>query len=260
MTQGSAQFDWHGERLVLLPDRAVFLPAHATVLVADVHLGKPAAFRAQGLPVPEGVTTRDLQRMTALVRTTAARRLIILGDLIHDRTALLDQTCHSVRDWRASLASVQVDLIPGNHDRRARSCEPLGVRVVEARVRLGALDLTHGPPSPVEAAAGRPTLCGHIHPVVSVGGARSVSRVRTPCFWFDGRLGILPAFGFFTGGYAMGLGLSHGVFAAGDRTVIPVTGPARSWVGDEGERMDRPEVQSGSGTGGHAGAFAYDRP
>lgn len=259
MIEGSAQFDWHAERLVLLPDRAVFLPDHATVLVADVHLGKPAAFRAQGLPVPEGVTTRDLERMSALVRNTAAVRLVILGDLIHDQTALLDQTCDAVRAWRASLGSVQIDLIPGNHDRRAKSCEPLGVRVLDDRVRLGALDLTHEPPAPGTGIE-RPTLCGHIHPVVSVGGARSVSRVRTPCFWFDGRLGILPAFGSFTGGYAMGLGPSHGVFAAGDRTVIPVTGPARSWVGGAGEQSTGPEVQTGPGTGGHADAFAYDRP
>jgi DNA ligase-associated metallophosphoesterase len=257
MIQGSARFDWHGEQLVLLPDRAVFLPEHATVLLADVHLGKPAAFRAQGLPVPEGVTTRDLERMSALVRTTAAQRLIILGDLIHDQTALLDQTCHAVRAWRESLSSVQIDLIPGNHDRRARSCEPLGVRVLEERVGLGKLDLTHEPPARGDPAADRPTLCGHIHPMVLVGGARSVSRVRTPCFWFDGPLGILPAFGSFTGGYAMGLGPSHGVFAAGDRTVIPVTGPARAWVGEQGVG---PEVQTGPGTGGQTDAFAYDRP
>lgn len=29
-----------GERLELMPERAVFLPDHATLLVADAHIGK----------------------------------------------------------------------------------------------------------------------------------------------------------------------------------------------------------------------------
>jgi metallophosphoesterase superfamily enzyme len=41
-------------------------------------------------------------------------------------------------------------------------------------------------------------LAGHLHPcVVLAGGARQ--RERLPCFWFGRDVGVLPAFGDFTG-------------------------------------------------------------
>jgi DNA ligase-associated metallophosphoesterase len=247
MTSGGVEFDWHGTRLSLLPDRAVWLPEHRTVLVADVHLGKPASFRAMGVPVPEAVTDRDLGRMSALLHATGACRLIVLGDLVHDQTAMLARTCDAARAWRHEWPGVEIDLIPGNHDRRATACERLGVRVLEPAIELGGLRLTHEPPPPgtTPAPPTAPTLCGHLHPVVSVGGHRNVARVRTPCFWFDGPVGILPAFGSFTGGLAMAMDPGQAVFAAGDRAVLPVTPEASSWVAPE---------PSG------ASAFAYDRP
>jgi DNA ligase-associated metallophosphoesterase len=241
MIEGAAEIVWAGERLVLLPGRAVWLPERDTVLVADVHLGKPASFRAMGVPVPEAVTGRDLDRLSALLHATGAGRLIVLGDLVHDRAALLDRTCDAVRAWRAGWGGVAVDLIPGNHDRKAPACERLGVRVLAPEILLGGLGLTHEPPEDT----GVPTLCGHLHPVVSVGPLRTPGRVRSACFWFAGAVGVLPAFGSFTGGCAMGMEPAHAVFAAGERTVIPVTLLAASWA-----------ARTPSGTD----AFAYDGP
>jgi hypothetical protein len=69
--------------------------------------------------------------------------------------------------------------------------------------------------------------------------------VRSACFWFAGATGILPAFGSFTGGCAMGMELAHAVFAAGDREVIPVSALAALWA---------------AGTPSGNDAFAYDGP
>ena len=68
--------------VVLLPGRAAFLPSSATLLVADLHLGKAATFRKAGIPVPEGSAQADLARLARLVRETSARRLVIVGDLL----------------------------------------------------------------------------------------------------------------------------------------------------------------------------------
>lgn len=227
--RGAVEFGWHGLRVVLLPDRAVWLPDDRTLLIADVHLGKAASFRARGVPVPEGVTQRDLNRVSTHLERTGAERLIVLGDLIHDDAALRARTREAVVAWRGGWAGVSVDLVVGNHDRRVESCEPLGVRVLGPGVRLegnsgACIDLTHEPPA---GAAARPTFCGHLHPVVSVGGARTAARVRTACFWFDGMTAILPAFGSFTGGRSMAMRGDEQVFAAGDLAVIPVTRGAR---------------------------------
>lgn len=224
MTTGPIDITWHGHHLRLLPDRAIYLPAERTLLVADVHLGKPASFRSAGVPVPEAITDRDLARMTALIGSIAAERLLILGDLIHDAAALRDRTREAVARWRVSLPNIAIDLVVGNHDRKADSCEPLGVRVLGEVVTLNSgLRLTHEPPE----ADAPPTLCGHLHPVISVGPRRSAARVRAACFHFEANTGVLPAFGTFTGGRAMHNGPACAVFAAGDQTVVPVTSEAR---------------------------------
>lgn len=243
MIPGSAEFDWHGTRLVLLPDRAAWMADTGILLVADVHLGKPASFRSMGVPVPESVTGRDLERLSALLRATGASRLIVLGDLVHDALATQRRTGDAVRAWRDAWPGVEIDLIPGNHDRRADDCAGLGVRVLGPELEIEGLRLTHEPPDP--GTEQRPTLCGHLHPVVSVGPSRTPGRVRSACFWFAQKAGILPAFGSFTGGCAMSIEVGHAVFAAGDREVIPVSPLAALWS------APRP---SGSG------ALAYDRP
>ncbi|RMH30470.1 MAG: ligase-associated DNA damage response endonuclease PdeM [Planctomycetota bacterium] len=226
MIDGAIEIGWHGVRLVMLPDRCVWLPDAGSVLVADMHLGKPASFRAMGVPVPEAVTGRDLHRISALLGITGAKRLIVLGDLIHDAAALQQRTLDAVRAWRGSLGSIEINLVVGNHDRRARTCEPLGVRALGDRAVVGGVVLTHEPPRIDQ----EPTLCGHIHPVVSVGdGPR---RVRSACFWFGGMTGILPAFGSFTGGQLVACE-GAAVFAAGERSVVPVTRAAGALcVGD----------------------------
>lgn len=240
MIPGSVEFVWHGERLVLLPDRAAWLPEHHTLLVADVHLGKPASFRAAGVPVPESVTGRDLERLSGLLRAAGANRLLVLGDLVHDAAATRDRTRAAVRAWVDALRGVSVELAPGNHDRHAPGGGGLGVRVLGPCVEIGGLRLTHEPPEDGDHPA---TLCGHIHPVVSVGLRGVGGRVRTPCFWFDRGVGILPAFGTFTGGFALTPGPGHAVFAAGERSVIPVTRAAGAWA---------------AGGPGGVGAIAYD--
>ena len=55
---GAASFVCRGERLHLLPERAVWWPAAGLLLVADVHLGKAATFRRLGQPVPAGTTAQ----------------------------------------------------------------------------------------------------------------------------------------------------------------------------------------------------------
>ena len=56
-----------GQPLVLLAAKAVWLPEHRTLLVADAHIGKAVSFRALGVPVPRGTTTQTLDALSRLV-------------------------------------------------------------------------------------------------------------------------------------------------------------------------------------------------
>jgi metallophosphoesterase superfamily enzyme len=72
-----------GARLWLLAQRAAYLPEHQTLLVADAHVGKAQSFRRLGVPVPGGTTAETLDRLSAAVAATGARRVVFLGDLLH---------------------------------------------------------------------------------------------------------------------------------------------------------------------------------
>ena len=54
--RSSPEVDFGGTRLRLLPERAAWVEDLGLLLVADMHLGKPQAFRRLGVPVPEGST------------------------------------------------------------------------------------------------------------------------------------------------------------------------------------------------------------
>jgi len=114
------EIEWAGEELVLLPERAVFRPATGALLVADVHLGKTAAFRAAGIPTPEGGTTTDLERLSRAMERMSPRRLVILGDLLHARSGRTDEMRDEVTAWREQHEELPIVLVRGNHDQRAR--------------------------------------------------------------------------------------------------------------------------------------------
>ncbi|WKB54743.1 ligase-associated DNA damage response endonuclease PdeM [Eleftheria terrae] len=211
----AAGLDFGGERLLLLPEKAVFLPEHATLLVADVHIGKAQAFRRLGVPVPHGTTGETLQRLSALLERTAARRLVFLGDFLHSAAAHAPATLAALHQWRERHLRQQLVLVRGNHDDRAGDPPAsLGIECVDEPWRLAGLALCHHPRSVPGAVA----LAGHLHPCVRLGG-RALDRLRLPCFWFSAELGVLPAFGSFTGMHAVHPLPHDRVFVAADGRV-----------------------------------------
>ena len=197
-----------GERLLLLPQKAALLVDRATLLVADAHLGKALSFRRLGVPVPHGTTAETLDRLTALIRRYPVRRIVFLGDLLHSRDAQATSTQAALRVWCDAHATVQRTLVRGNHDRRAGDpAEALGFEIVDEPLIVGRLALCHFPAS----HPGLYVLAGHLHPCVGLRGAGR-DRLRLPCFHFGPHVGVLPAFGSFTGMYPV-------TAAPGDRLV-----------------------------------------
>lgn len=180
----------------LLADRALFLPDTNALIVADVHWGKAAAFRAGGVPVPHGTTRSGLDRLDALLASTGATQLYVLGDLLHARAGMAPGTVQTLDAWRATRSALQITLIRGNHDYHAGD-PPASLRIecVDAPLHVGPFALCH---HPCEHDTGY-VLAGHIHPVTQLRG-RARQRITLPCFAFGERSGLLPAFGEFTGG------------------------------------------------------------
>ena len=207
-----------GEALTLLHERAAWWTRMQTLLVADPHFGKAATFRALGVPVPRGTTTGTLERLDAILGRTAARRLIFLGDFLHATEGRDAETLRVLNDWRRRHAAVEMILVRGNHD--ARAGDPpreLEVKCVTAPLVESPFVFDH---HPRRSDAGY-VLCGHIHPAVALRGmARQHSRL--PCFWFGKDIGVLPAFGEFTGVAEADVEAGDDIFVVADDAVIRI--------------------------------------
>lgn len=208
-----------GERLVALSDRAFWWESERTAFVADVHLGKDAAFRAWSVPVPSGPQRAALDRLGRLVERTGAQRLVVLGDLWHARAGRTIEAVSEFARWRSAHPALEVWLIEGNHDRRSGPpAEAEGVIVLPENTRLGPFLLAHHPPEDLETAS----LCGHLHPSVAAVG-RGRARERFPCFWRSGARWVVPAFGEFTGSARVNPGPDDEVFACLGQTIARLT-------------------------------------
>ena len=192
---GAATVSVCGEALVLLPEKAAYLPEHRALLIADAHLGKAGSFRRLGVPVPGGTTVGNLAGLDALVARLGVRRIVFLGDLLHSAHAQSAPIQTALLHWRRGHADLQLTLVRGNHDGRAGDPpSTLGIEVVDEPMILGPWALCHRP-QPVAAGW---VLAGHLHPCVRLSGPAR-DRLRLPCFWFRNRVVVLPAFGAFTG-------------------------------------------------------------
>jgi uncharacterized protein len=184
-----------GEMLVPLAEGALHWPAEGTVLIADPHFGKAATFRAAGLALPGGTTGSNLARLDSVLDRTGAHRLVVLGDLFHAAAGKRGRTVARMTAWRESRSDLEILVVRGNHDRSAGD-PPAGLRM-EMRSEPHALHpfvLRHHP----QPSADGYVLAGHIHPAVRLRG-RGRQRARLSCFWFGEEVGVLPAFGTFTG-------------------------------------------------------------
>ena len=191
----TAQVTIAGEKLELCPERAVYWQRKKILLVADLHFGKAASFRALGVYVPKGTTGSALARLDALIARVSPERIVFLGDFLHAREGRNAETFDALATWRLTHSIIEMQLVRGNHDRRAGDPPPdIGLSIVDGPLQESPFAFAHHPVS----VTGDYVLAGHVHPCAVLTGPAS-QRERLPCFWFGREVGVLPAFGAFTG-------------------------------------------------------------
>ena len=210
--------------MLLLPGRAVLLPASQTLLVADLHLGKAATFRRAGIPVPEGSAQRDLARLERLICEHAVRRLVVLGDLFHAKSGCTPQVYDEFSAFRSRLGETAVVLVLGNHDRAiGRLPDSLGLDACLSSLDEPPFQFVHEPVGDSPAAEKQLfTVAGHLHPTVSI-RSPSGDRLADRCFVAEQSLLVLPAFGSFTGGHPIEPTAGMRLWIARDDGVAEVT-------------------------------------
>ncbi len=216
-----------GATLELLPQKAAVLhgaDGRRVLLVADLHLGKSASFAAGGVPLRAGlagqIARADLQTLASLLANTRCAEMVVLGDLLHARTARDPGVLEALHAWRWSpnVAVVSVMLVRGNHDRGAGDPpEEVGFRCVDAPWPIAPGIMGVHEPCEIEGAL---VVAGHLHPGVVLTGAGA--RERAPCFIVGERLAVLPAFGRFTGSTCTNAWPDARRYACGPESVVEI--------------------------------------
>ncbi len=216
---GGRRLEIAGESLWLMPHRALYWPERSAVLIADTHFGKAATFRSHGIPIGDDSLNADLDRLTDLVTQTAARRLVILGDLLHARRGRSPETLERVTGWRRRHPELSIELIVGNHDRAAgpplREWE---IAVRPADVHEAPFVYRHHPTSSPQGFV----LAGHLHPKVVL-RFDAKGQVKLPCFWLRPEFAVLPAFGSFIDSAAIKPAAGDALYAIAEDAVHDVT-------------------------------------
>lgn len=179
-------FTFAGQRFEALGSGALWWPAERTLLVADLHLGRPERMARRGGPLlPPFGDAATLDRLEAAIAATGPARVVSLGDAFDDAQGpegLLSVDADRLVELGAGRDWIWV---AGNHE-----------GALTPGFGAAAEDWTHAGLTARHVArpGAGPDISGHYHPK-----ARLAGRARA-CFLVGADHLILPAFGAYTGG------------------------------------------------------------
>ncbi len=180
-----------GHTMQPLAAGALYWEDEDTLLVADLHLEKGAAFAALGMLLPPYDTRTTLQRLGKVISAIKPGRVVALGDSFHRS----EGAAWMAGDDLALLARLQKGRewywICGNHDPHLPAS--IGGTICTT-LTISGITLRHEPsPSATERE-----IAGHLHPVARI--SRRGTVIRRRCFATDGNRLVMPAFGAYAGG------------------------------------------------------------
>ncbi len=192
MTLHTLEKTVQNEKLIFTNQRALFWEKNNSLIISDLHLGKTAYFRKNGIPVPSDILEDDLERLDELIQHFEAKELLVVGDFLH---AGKNTDFELFEIWRKHKLELKITVIKGNHDlRHASFLSNLNIVIIEDFLFKKPFTFIHIP----ENTDTHFSISGHLHPGVMVKLEKRKS-VRLPCFRIAENQIILPAFSKFTG-------------------------------------------------------------
>lgn len=212
----SIEINIRNNHLILTPYKCIYWPEINSIILGDLHLGKTAHFRRQGIPIPTDVMRHDLIKLQQTLELFSADRLIVVGDMFHHQ---YNSDIEIFLAWRSTLPYLMIDLIAGNHDLHIyKELHSTGIDSIQDVLIINDLALRHDweSASPVEFC-----ISAHLHPGYLLRGKTGL-HVRSACYLLNEKHLILPAFSDFTGlftGYNKEL---YDIYLATGKEVIQV--------------------------------------
>lgn len=180
-----------GEHFTVTNQRGLFWKKEKTLILSDIHIGKSAHFRKNGIAMPQNMLQNDLNRLSALIAHFIPEKIMIVGDLLHaGSNTEVDFFCK----WKEDYEGTEFHLITGNHDRLSKAvAKQLCLTSQQPVADFGSIIFSHDVIGDVQKFQ----INGHIHPGVTL--RSSVRNIRLPAFACTKSQLILPAFSEFTG-------------------------------------------------------------
>nr|WP_314490977.1 ligase-associated DNA damage response endonuclease PdeM [uncultured Chryseobacterium sp.] len=180
-----------GETFTLTNQRALFWEREKALIFSDLHIGKTAHFRKNGIALANHIMKNDLDRLSVLIAYFQPEKFIIVGDLLHaGNNSDVDEFC----TWKKQYTDVKFCLVEGNHDRISKTLErKLCLDFKSESLELGDIAFVHD----FDRSNPKFQITGHIHPGYVINSP--VKKIKLPCFAQTSRQLLLPAFSEFTG-------------------------------------------------------------
>lgn len=212
------RINFQGQGLQLHAHKAIYWEEAQSLLIADLHLGKVAHFRKNGLAAPASAAQVNYERLADLIQQFSPQRVLFLGDLFHSRLNYSwEQFCRFLLDF----PSISFELIKGNHDILPEAIyQSSALAIHPETLTIPPFILSHYPLE--EVPAGLYNFYGHLHPGVVLEGLGK-QRLKLPCFHFGAQQGVLPAFGVFTGLSLVRPQADDRVFVVAENEVLEVS-------------------------------------
>ncbi|MGH6804328.1 MAG: ligase-associated DNA damage response endonuclease PdeM [Methyloceanibacter sp.] len=180
-----------GHKMRPLAAGALYWEEEDTLLVADLHLEKGAAYAALGMLLPPYDTRTTLERLSKVIRAVDPSRVVALGDSFHRSDSANRLAPEDLKFLLKLQQGREWYWICGNHDPHLPAS--IGGTVC-ATLTICGVTLRHEP----SAAQSAREIAGHLHPVARI--ARRGAVIRRRCFAADGNRLVMPAFGAYAGG------------------------------------------------------------
>lgn len=205
-----------GLKFYLLPQKALFIPSLNAIVISDVHLGKSAHFRKNGIPLTEAPQLHDLQNIQYLIDVFNPTRFLFLGDLFH---STYNDSWQLFKLLNANNPRVEFMLIKGNHDVLSDALYvESGIQVLHSLQVESKIIFSH---EPIHISDSLFNIYGHLHPAISIAG-KGKQKMVLPCFWKGKNHLVLPSFGNTTGIYKIKPKPGDQVFAITPHSVISI--------------------------------------
>ena len=171
--------------------RAMFWEKEKALVLSDLHIGKTAHFRKNGIALVNTIFEKDLERLSILIDYFQPEKLIIAGDLLH---AGDNSEVTAFCDWKNKYPNLKFFLVEGNHDKINSSLKAkLSLDFIEETFEIQGFIFRHD----FNYSEKKFQISGHIHPGFVLDSA--VKNIVLPCFVVSENQILLPAFSEFTG-------------------------------------------------------------